>query len=296
VARNLRRVSTLMKLLPTELPFKAVFFLVKKGRKTLYLLMFVLLLSVSKLPVECLPNSSLVTLSFRLRSLISSRQLPITVSHSFFPNIFLTICGTENTVLIQVYEGERALTKDNNLLGKFELNGIPPAPRGVPQIEVTFEIDANGIMRVSAADKATGTSESITITNEKGRLTQEEIDRMVKEAEEFAAEDDALRKRIEIQNQFSNNIFTLKSQLADDEGLGGKLSDEDKKILNKAIKEASDWLENNSQDASVEEIEEKISEFQSIVNPITSKLYSESTSGSNDDNDDDDDEHVHDEL
>jgi heat shock protein 5 len=208
----------------------------------------------------------------------------------------LTFLSIENTVLIQVFEGERALTKDNNLLGKFDLNGIPPAPRGVPQIEVTFEIDANGIMRVSAADKGTGQSESITITNEKGRLSQEEIDRMVQEAEEFAAEDEAQRKRIESLNGLSNTIFQLKSQLADQEGLGGKLSDEDKKTLNAAIKDANNWIESSSQDATVEEIDEKIAEFQGIVSPITSKLYSgggDSTSGGDED---DSDEHVHDEL
>lgn len=149
-------------------------------------------------------------------------------------------------------------------------------------------------MKVSAADKGTGQSESITITNEKGRLSQEEIDRMVREAEEFAAEDESQRKRIEAQNSFSNQVFTLKSQLGDQEGLGGKLSDEDKKALNAAIKEANDWLEHNVADATADEIEEKQAEFMGVVNPITSKLYQDSTSGSGDDADSDD--HVHDEL
>ncbi|KAF8761241.1 heat shock protein 70 [Rhizoctonia solani] len=177
------------------------------------------------------------------------------------------------TVLIQVFEGERSLTKDNNLLGKFELSGIPPAQRGVPQIEVTFEIDANGILKVGAADKGTGKSESITITNEKGRLSQEEIDRMVREAEEFASEDEAQRKRIEALNGLQNFVWGLKSQLGDQEGLGGKISDEDKKTILATVKETTDWIEENGQTATSEDLEEKLQEVQAVVNPITGKLY-----------------------
>ena len=120
------------------------------------------------------------------------------------------------------------MTKDNNLLGKFELSSIPPAPRGVPQIEVTFELDANGILKVSASDKATGKAESITITNDKGRLSQEEIERMVEEAERFAEEDKAVRERIEARNGLENYAYSLKNQVNDKEGMGGKLGDEDK--------------------------------------------------------------------
>ena len=195
--------------------------------------------------------------------------------------------------MIQVYEGERSLTKDNNQLGKFELSGIPPSPRGVPQIEVTFEVDANGIMKISAVDKGTGKSDSINITNEKGRLSPEEIERMVREAEEFAAEDEAQRKRIEALNHLSSFVYGLKTQLADQDGVGGKLEDEDKKAILDAVKETTDWIDENGQSATAEELEEKLSDVQSVVTPITSKLY---TGGGAQDDDDDDYARSHDEL
>jgi heat shock protein 5 len=122
-------------------------------------------------------------------------------------------------------------SKDNNQLGKFELTGIPPAPRGVPQIEVSFELDANGILKVTAGDKGTGKSESITITNDKGRLTQEEIDRMVAEAEKYADEDKATKERIEARNGLENYAFSLKNQVNDEEGLGGKIDEDDKETV-----------------------------------------------------------------
>jgi len=191
---------------------------------------------------------------------------------------FTTYQDQQTTVTIAVFEGERPLIKDNHQLGKFDLTGIPPAPRGQPQIEVTFEVDENSILKVSAVEKSTGRVEKIVITNDKGRLSKEEIERMVKDAEQFAEQDKKVKEKIDAKNSLENYIYSMKNTVEDKEKLADKLPESEKEQIKNSVKEHSDWL-NANPEAEKEDYDTHLKDLQAVCDPIIAKVYKQGGAG-----------------